>query len=390
MVLKLIILFLFILVSLLAFLGYLLLRKLLPLLIDLIDKSTQNSRNTLSLSYEKPKYYVLNTDGVIDTTKRWWGWDGWYFLAWKKIPESASVIRGSIMTGLYGIEGIDNYEKLMLHLSSSDAAESLLMITQPKITPFLHEYRPKHQNLQIKPNSLDVKLAGRGEIMGKWPEYNFKISNPQEGLEVTLHYKARDIIWWADIPGVFTYFTTFGFMDGELKTEEGTSEKISSPGCFEHGYSKKLFDYDTLFLPIRLWRRLFPIKIVHYHYELFFTEEGMHGGIMKAKGFGIEVRNRGGIYLPDREEYVRIKKIRDIKYQKPRRMEIGCAARPETFYEQWDVEAETEKGILRYTAKQENPPAHTARHMIFYSFIFEGSLGSQRLSGKGYGEYACI
>ena len=68
-------------------------------------------------------------------------------------------------------------------------------------------------------------------------------------------------------------------------------------------------------------------------------------------------------------------------------MEIDCMARPVTFYEQWHIKAVTEKGILSYTARQVHPPAHIAKHMLYYSFLFEGSLGDQRFNGKGYGEY---
>lgn len=373
--------------SLSALFGYLAIRKLLPLLISLIDRADRNDRHSLPTLYELPKYYKINNDGSINTARKWPGWDGWYFLTLLGPHEPAKLIRGSIMTGLYGIEGIDNYYKLMLNLSSTNVVECFFMIPQPNITLLSHEYLPKHPNLHIQPNRLEVKVTGHGEVTGRWPEYSFNIINAQDDLELSLRYKAKDIAWWADLPGIFTYFTTFGYTEGELRQNGNVLQKINSTGSFEHGFAKKCFNFDLLFLPVRLWKKLFPFNAIHYHYDLFFTEDGLHGGIMWAKGFGIETRNRGGIYLPG-GEYVQIKKIKSIRYEKPKLMDIYCTASPITFYEQWRVEAETEKGVLRYTANQVHPPAHIAKHMIYHSFLFEGLLGSQRLSGTGYGEYA--
>ncbi|HHT9119375.1 MAG TPA: hypothetical protein ACFYD3_02380 [Candidatus Hypogeohydataceae bacterium YC41] len=379
-----------ILIALLAvFFGYFALRKLLPPLISLFDRANRNNRLSLSTSYEIPKYYMANPDGSINTGRKWPGWDGWYFLALLDTQNPAQIIRGSVMTGLYGIEGIDNYDKLLLHLSSTNVVECLFMLPQTGITLQFHEYMPKDSYLNMRTDRLEVKVTGLGEVTGNWPVYSFKMADPQDELELSLCYTARDIIWWADIPGVFTYFTTFGCTEGELKKKGEVLQKISSMGSFEHGYAKKCFGYDLPFLPIRLGKLLFPFNVMHYHYDLLFTKEGMHGGIMLAKGFGIKVRNRGGVYLPQ-GEYIPVKKIKSIKYEKPKLIDIDCTASPVTFYDEWHVEAETGKGLLRYTAKKVHPPAQVAKHMVYHSFLFEGSLGNQPLSGTGYGEYACM
>ncbi|MCF6158009.1 MAG: hypothetical protein E3K32_05425 [wastewater metagenome] len=372
-----------------AFLAFLALRKLFPLLINCFDKANTNNRYVLPADYERPKYYVINKSGTADTARKWPGWDGWYFLTLLDSQDPAQLIRGSIMTGMYGIEGIDNYENLMLSISTDNVIECLFMLPQPEVTLLSHEYIIKHLNLHMQTDSLKVKVTGRGEIAGKWPVYTFLLSNPQDELTLSLQYRAQNVIWWADLPGFFTYFTTFGHMDGELKQNGQVLKKISSVGCFEHGYARKWFDYDPLFLPVRLWKRLFPVNVAEYHYDLLFTDEGMHGGMMRTKGFGIELRNRGGIYLPG-GEYVKIKNIKSIVYEGPKLIENNCTAKPVTFYEQWRVKAKTEKGILSYTAKQVYPSVHVAKHMIFYSFVFEGMLGDQKLKGKGYGEYARI
>ena len=369
-----------------AFLFYLVLQKIVPLLINYFDRANTNDRYQLPPEYERPRYYAVNCDGTVNTARKWPGWDGWYFLTLFGSKDSARLIRGSIMTGMYGIEDIDNYQKLMLNLSTDSVVECLFMLPQPEITLLSHEYLPKYPYLEIQTDRLDVTVTNRGKITGKWPEYRFELSNPQDGITLSLRYRAQDIIWWADLTEVFTYFTSFGQMEGELKKNGELLQNINSIGSFDHGFAKKCFNYDPMFLPVRMWKRLFSFNVVHYHYDLLFTEEGLHGGLMRTNGFGIKVRNFGGLYLPG-GEYVRIKRIKSIRYEKPRLMEIDCMARPVTFYEQWHIKAVTEKGILSYTARQVHPPAHIAKHMLYYSFLFEGSLGDQRFNGKGYGEY---
>lgn len=369
-----------------AFLFYLVLRKIVPLLINYFDRANSNDRYQLPIEYERPRYYTVNRSGDVNTAGKWPGWDGWYFLTLLGPKDSAQLVRGSIMTGMYGIEDIDNYQKLMLNLSTDSVVECFFMWPQPEITLYSHEYLPKYPYLKIQTDRLDVAVTNRGEITGKWPEYCFELTNPQDEISISLRYRAQDIIWWADLPRLFTYFTSFGKMEGELKKKGKVLQEINSVGSFEHGFAKKCFNYDPLFIPVRMWKRLFPFNSVHYHYDLLFTEEGLHGGFMRTNAFGIKVRNFGGVYLPG-GEYVKIRKVKSITYEKPKRMEIDCMANPVTFYEQWQVKAITEKGILSYTARQIHPPAHIARHMIFCSFLFEGSLGGRRLCGKGYGEY---
>src|SRR5678815_5525774 len=85
------------------------------------DQAKRNARDRLPREYEIPRYHVQKPDGSVDYAARWPGWDGWYFLA---IPDDADLplkmARASLMTGLYGLEGIDNYDRLLLRLSSFD------------------------------------------------------------------------------------------------------------------------------------------------------------------------------------------------------------------------------------------------------------------------------
>ncbi len=372
-----------------AFIFFLILQRIIPLVINCFDRSNLNDRYHLPPEYEIPRYFAINPDGSVNAKRKWPGWDGWYFLAPFGQKDSARLVRGSIMTGMYGVEDIDNYQRLMLNLSTDNVIECLFTLPQPEITLLSHEYLPKDLYLQMQPDHLDVTVANRGKITGKWPEYRFELSDPQDEITLSLRYRAQDIIWWADVPEVFSYFTSFGHMEGELTRSGELLQDINSMGSFEHGFAKKCFNYDPLFFPVRIVKRLFPFNVIRYHYDLLFNEEGLHGGLMCSDGFGIKLRNLGGVYLPG-GAYVKIKKITSIQYEHPRRMEIDCMARPVTFYERWQVKAVTEKGILSYTARQVHPPAHIARHMIYYSFLFDGSLGDQRLSGRGYGEYVCM
>ena len=89
------------------------------------DRSSGNDRTFLPREYELPRY-LEPPSGAIDTGARWPGWDGWYFFM---VPEDKGLplkmLRASIMTGLYGLQGIDDYEKLLLRLSTFDAVEHL-------------------------------------------------------------------------------------------------------------------------------------------------------------------------------------------------------------------------------------------------------------------------
>src|SRR5689334_8445695 len=96
--------------------------------IYLWDRATRNGRDVLPREYEIPRYYRLRPDGSVDFAARWPGWDGWYFFV---MPDDAhlpmKMARASLMTGLYGLDGVDNYERLLLRLSTFEAAEFLCL-----------------------------------------------------------------------------------------------------------------------------------------------------------------------------------------------------------------------------------------------------------------------
>jgi len=388
--------------------------------IFLFDRAKRNSTSSLAPDrYEHPQYLKLNAQGQPDLAARWPGWDGWYFFV---LPDDSGLpvkmVRGSLMTGTYGLEGIDNYDILQFRLSTFDVAEFLCLVpTEMKVegkrqrhSLLSHHYLPRRDNLEIRSGRLDVRVAGRdpkrdevkqfyGQISGAWPNYRMNFRHPEAGISIQLDYSGKNILWWADLPGVFTYFATIGRFEGEIRYEDGVerpdAHQIEGPearfpirgfGAFEHGFARKAFDFDPLFLPVRLLKLVLPVRPIRYHYELFLDEAGMQGGFMLARAFGVAVRNLGGLFLEG--SFRRIQDVR-IEYDESSR-EVVDHAVPEraVYYRRWKVRARAGGGVLEYTAVREFPPAPVAPHMTYYHFRYEGSYQGRRIAGRGYGEYA--
>jgi hypothetical protein len=386
------------------------------------DRSSTNDRTSLPRDYEVPRY-LEPSSGKVDTSVRWPGWDGWYFFV---IPDDKSLptkmVRASIMTGLYGLQGIDDYEKLLLRLSSFDAVEHLVLIPTEITTPdrnertnyLSHRYLPKRSDLSIKRDVLDVCVTGTkiapdqgrepyGRIRGSWPDYQFDFLNPEAEIAVSLESKMHNIVWWADIPGVFTYFAAFGRFEGTITYRRGTRKndpqvlmhqeevyRFEGNGCFEHGCARKPFDFDSLWFPVRALGNLVPsLRAVRYQYELFVGDQNFHGGFMFVRAFVINLRDRGGFYLNG--AYHRIKSVK-IEYTTDEDEEVvTCRGnRSATFHKQWKVRAATDDGILEYTGTREWPPASVAANMIYYNFSYVGTYKGSAISGRGYGEYLSL
>lgn len=382
------------------------------------DRATRNDCGHLPPRYDLPRYYRLR-GGEVDTSVPWPGWDGWYAVV---LPEGedlpVKMARVSLMTGLYGLDGVDSYDRLQLRLSTLDAAEHLALVPTVVRTPggveehnnLSQHYAPRDGGLQMAADRLDVAVSGPGmtapqtlqrygRIWGGWPDYFFDFLNPEAGVRATGRFRGERLVWWADLPGLFTYFAAFGtFPEGEVTYRRGTrkddphrvggaEEKypLRGPGCFEHGFARTLFAADRLFLPVRLLQWALPsFRPLRYHYELFFGE-GLRGGFMRARAFGIDVRDRGGLYVGG--EYVPVRGV-EVAYARPERVAAHCPGRPPTtVYREWEVTARTDAGPLRYRAVREFPPAAVATNMIYYPFTYAGSFRGQAVAGRGYGEY---
>lgn len=389
------------------------------------DRALVNDRSSLPQEYELPRYFMLDKQGEVDTGVRWPGWDGWYFFV---VPDDKSIpikmVRASIMTGLYGLEGIDNYEKLLLRLSTFEVVEHLTLIPtkgringkEQKQNHLSHNYLPKKTDLNMNHKNLDVTITGiraksdeelelYGRITGAWPNYEFQFINPESDISLAFNYRGENIIWWADVPNFFTYFAAFGKLDGKIVYKRGTSKddihrltdkeeaySIKGAGCFEHGFARKPFDFDKFWLPVIWLETLFPsFKPIRYHYELFIGDDKHQGGFIHARGFGIDFRNRGGVYINGSYREIKSVKIKYLKQPNPDIVDAECLGEPSVkFYKEWKVEAVTDDGIFEYTGKREWSPALISSNMIYYNFSYEGTYNGKTISGRGYGEYAHI
>jgi hypothetical protein len=397
--------------------------------IYLWDRATRNGRDRIAPEYELPRYFKLKPDGTPDYAAKWPGWDGWYFFAIPDDPDFPSkLVRASLMTGLYGLDGIDNYERLLLRLSTSEAAEYLCMAPSimrtasggEKRNNFSQHYQPKEYDLGMSIGELDTRISGEdiaketdflqyGRISGKWPDYRFQFFNPDANIRLDLRFRGENLIWWADLPDVFTYFTCLGRIEGTITYYDGTEKPdphkipdhketyaIRGTGGFEHGFAHRLFSANRLFLPVRLLNYTFPsFHPIRYHYEVLIGDrvgdKDLRGGFMLARAFGVNVRDRGGLYLDGRYIPINGVRIRYAEEPAPDLVAMHCPGRPPVaFYRKWTVEAETGEGVLTYTAWRDWPPAPVAPNMTYYQFTYDGSYQGNAIAGRGYGEYAHI
>jgi hypothetical protein len=242
-----------------------------------------------------------------------------------------------------------------------------------------------------------------GVIRGKWPAYHFSYRDSDAEIEFDLAYKGKNLIWWADIPGIFTYFAAFGEITGTMKCnlsaerERAYSEsrastyQIRGAGAFEHGYARKPFNFDLLYSPVRAVQKIFPsFRPILYHYLVWIGEDDVRGGCMYARGFGVEFRNRGGLYYDG--TYIEIESV-EIRYLETEGHQKGDAAnsrRTVKFPKRWTVTAHTRKGELELNMTRPWPPARIASNMIYYNHSFEGTFQGKKIRGTGYGEYLSI
>ncbi|HXH10362.1 MAG TPA: hypothetical protein VNP04_11450 [Alphaproteobacteria bacterium] len=362
---------------------YLLLRRHSLRLLALYDHALHNQRQRVNPAYELPVY------ARADLSAKWPGWDGWYvFMVPRDQETPVEAIRVSIMTGLYGLDGIDHYAELQ-GLSPFEAIEFLVMVQTRDASHLFRRYLPKRTDLAIRREQLLVAVKDWGEIGGEWPSYRIQMRDPTAEIEVSLEYSGQDLLWWADLPHLFTYFAAFGEFQGTV-IWRGQEYAISGLGSFEHGFARKPFNFDGLFKPLRLLQKLIPFTLIHYHYNLLVSLNGFHGGMMVAQGAGIDFRNLGGIYFPDG----RFRRLTGIMVEYLEMEDLtGHSPTPAVpFPKRWLVRAEAEGGIFEYTATRQAPPALIAAHMIYSDFQYEGVFhepGGQthHLVGHGYGEY---
>ena len=393
-------------------LGYLLLKVNSLWIYRFFDRARRHDTRALPRSYEVPRYYTLKPSGEADTSKRWPGWDGWYFFV---LPDDREIpikmVRASLMTGLYGLEGIDTYENLPRGLSAFDVVEYLILAPTEetrggveRVNRFCQYYLPKGTSLTLQPHELAVKVTGKadtvaeaelyGNIQGAWPDYQFQFSDLETGIDVDLTYHGENLIWWADLP-IFTYFAGLGRFTGKITYTGGTGPEavyaLEGRGGFEHGFARKPCNFDYFWLPIRWLQKLIPsLRPVRYHYELFVGDGAHQGGFMQVRAFGINWRNRGGFFVSGSYRELRNVEVEYLNDPKPDLMPMGAGVPPVKFYRSCKIRAETAEGRLEYVGLREWPPARIASNMMYYNFSYEGTYRGERISGRGYGEYLHI
>jgi hypothetical protein len=394
-------------------LGYLFLAANSLWIYRFFDQARRHDTGALPKSYEIPRYYILKPSGAADPARRWPGWDGWYFFVLpddRQIP--VKMVRASLMTGLYGLEGIDTYAKLPRGSSALDVVEYLILAPTAeaggseaaRVNRLAQYYLPKATNLTMQTQELAVTVAGTaepgtgaepyGKIHGTWPDYQLQFSNSETGIRLDLTYHGDKVIWWADLP-VFTYFATLGRFSGSLTYKEDTGAEaifdVQGRGGFEHGFARKPCNFDSFWLPIKWVQKLAPAwRPVRYHYELFIGDGPQQGGFMRVQAFGINWRDRGGFFVGGSYRELRNVEVEYLDDPEPDLLPGGAGVPPVKFYRSWKIRADTDAGRLEYVGVREWPPARIASNMMYYNFSYTGTYQGERISGRGYGEYLHI
>ena len=368
-----------------GFVGLLLLAAVLsPLWTRALDHASSNSRDKLPYEYELPRYFVRSKKGGVNTSARWPGWDAWTVCALPDDPALPSqMIRGTLMTGVYGLDGIDNYERITYRLDSREAVENLCLVPTNYALPdggtltldqLSQQYLPRRSALAMSDAELDVRIAG-ARICGTWPSYRIELANPEAEMQAHLEFTGRRILWWADIPRYYTHFATFGDFQVTLADAGGADagKPFRARGTVEHVFARRL--------PI-------PVRIpVLYHYEVLFGA-ALEGGFVHARAFGVDYRNGGGLYVNDGYQSIRRVRVHYLEFDRV----DSCDGRgdPTRVPSRWEVDASTDAGPLRYTASRTHPPAMTGPNSSQYHFAFEGTWNGSAINGRGYGEYVRI
>ena len=389
-----------------------------PWLIRLLDRAPSNDRSAITYEHELPRYFVRGRRG-IDTGVEWPGWDAWTVCAIPATPGAPpQMIRGVLMTGLYGLEGVDNYEQLMFRLSTNDVVEHLCMAPTASQLPggssvvlnnLAQYYLPKNPNLRMADGKLDVTVFGSridtelasvpySHFRGTWPNYQIQMLSPAAEVEVEMGFQGRRVLWWTDLPGKYTHYATLGtarvtirymrgvnVLDEHRPMERPEEAHFDARAALEHISAARppaFYRVWRHFLSIGTWIPVF--KPVRHHYEVLLGDQ-VEGGIMYTSVLGRTFRNLGGLYAGD--AYHRIKRV-TVKYDEADPVDnCGGIGAFTPVWRTWSVEAATDSGPLVYRAERTHPPAMVSPNGNQYHFTYSGTWAGQAIGGHGYGEY---
>jgi hypothetical protein len=259
-------------------------------------------------------------------------------------------------------------------------------------------YVAREPHLEMAIAELDVKIQGM-RVYGSWPDYHIDLLDPQGEISVAMDYHGRRVAWWSDIPGIYTHLATFGefavtmqyvrgtrIRDVYLPVENPETLQFRARGALEHVFARKVSGFNRLYLPVRLLGRWFPgLKPLLYQYEVLMGE-GLEGGFVRARAFGLDFRNRGALFAGEQYHEVRRVKVKHLAAD-PVDNCGGDGALTQA-WRIWEVEAVTDAGTLLYRAERTHPPAMSGASTNQYHFAFEGSWRGAPVTGRGYGEFA--
>ena len=362
-------------------------------IIKIFDNSLDRDRWWIKPVYENPVYFDQSSNEC------WPGWDGWYILFVPKWQDKGNnkpfnIIRISIMTGLYGVNGVDNYNKLRKEMiTRNEAGESLNMVQTGPKSYLDQQYVDKNFDMVLQNGVLDVKVKDRSMVSGKWPHYYVNADNSNLGLKANLDCRADNVAWWANINGIFSYWSAFSNVKGSIQFK-GKKYDLEGFGSFEHGWCKFLFQFNGLVQFARIFTRLLKIRLIYYHYEILNINDNFGAGTMLAGGpLGMNVRKRCETFFPNNISIVFDNT--KIKYRKFKKIVNSVSNKEFKVPEKWEVFSENGSGKFTYTAEAKSPPAFIAGKMIYFDFIcngyYESKFGEKNsFDATGYGEYVLM
>ncbi len=355
-----------------------------------VDCSLERDRWWIKGPYENPVY-------IKDSSRqKWTGWDGWYalFVPYWEDTESErpfNIIRISIMTGLYGVNGIDNYKGLKEELlTRNEAGEYLVMVQTESKSSLSQKYLNKDNEISLANNFLDVTAHGYSQINGSWPNYQVTAIKDDINVDIKLNYHANNVAWWSNIKDVFTYWSAFSHVEGYVQLN-GKRYDVKGFGSFEHGWNRFFIQFNAAVQFLRTISRLMGTRLIYYHYEILSIEDIFGAGTMLVGGpFGMNIRKRCETFFPKGENH-RFTNTK-IVYKEFRNLLNPVNNRIFKVPKRWEVFCSNGKSEFKYAAEASSPPAFIAGHMIYFDFVCSGYFkikgkNESPFNARGYGEY---
>ena len=359
-------------------------------IVNIFDHSLERDRWLIKPVYENPVYVKKSSK------KQWPGWDGWYALFiphWESEETNRpfNIIRISIMTGLYGVEGIDNYKGLITaSLTRKEAGEYLAMVQTAPQSLLSQKYINKDTEITLAKNVLDVMVKDKSQITGRWPNYQVTASKDDIKVKIQLNFHAHAVAWWANVKGIFTYWSAFSLVEASIQHNNKRYD-VKGYGSFEHGWNRFFFQMNGVVQFLRIFSKILGTRLIYYHYEILSIQEKFGAGTMVAGGpFGMNIRKRCETFFPDNENHTFTNT--KITYREFRYLLNPVSNKKFRVPKRWEVSCSDKNSELKYIAEASSPPAFIGGHMIYFDFACSGYYRKNEdnkipFNAKGYGEY---